>query len=320
MPQTFTSLSDTKDALAGLHLQETMVPSRSVSLAVDGDHFALRLPNSRQFRIDLKHVKTNLNELTGLSTQQLWVYHDDPELLARCVTHNLSKKAEKNLRVITTGDGKLIELFSESYPWINPQEALSICGDVIGERLLGVESSQFDHKSGLDIRFLTHRAAEPPKRKGDISHSGVYFHANGEFETSAFVYRMVCSNGMIAPQYVAKRSSRDVMQQSFRDNIHAALTQADSLLDEFIESDNHRAQNPRAFITQMVGRHQHSDRLHTLLQESAATLPDDATRYDVINMVTARRHSTNNPAYERVGFDALQDFRHELCTHCGHTV
>lgn len=165
------------------------------------------------------HNGTELQELTPLGHQQLGeytgipkVYYDkllatDPSVLAGNVNLWLSRKPEKERRMVRTIEGKVRALLSDSYQRIDNYEVAEVALDILsGVPGLRVVSSAVTD-SRLYIKAVSDSLQLPvpgSKRVGDLVETGVVV-SNSEVGLGAvsimpFAHFLVCTNGMVRNQ------------------------------------------------------------------------------------------------------------------------
>ena len=149
---------------------------------------------------------------------------ESPELLSQNINHWLHNRAPER-RMLRTLDGNLRAFLSAKYRRIDNMEIAETVLPIIS-RMEGakVESCQITEQK-MYIKVVNPRITTEV-RKGDIVQAGIVISNSevgmGSVSISPLIYRLVCSNGMIAAQQVRKNhvgrlNDADVDMSIFRD-------------------------------------------------------------------------------------------------------
>ena len=149
---------------------------------------------------------------------------ESPELLSQNINHWLHNRAPES-RMLRTLDGNLRAFLSAKYRRIDNMEIAETVLPIIS-RMEGakVESCQITEQK-MYIKVVNPRITTEV-RKGDIVQAGIVISNSevgmGSVSISPLIYRLVCSNGMIAAQQVRKNhvgrlNDADVDMSIFRD-------------------------------------------------------------------------------------------------------
>lgn len=261
-------------------------------------------------------AKTSLKTQTGLDPDYLLKMKSDPDLVSRVAQHVLGQGPNDTLRFVRHG-AELVDVQTSGHPWFAPVEVLEQGVKTLGDRAIGVHKMDFV-KSKMSMRIITNKHAEPPKKNGDISHTGVWLQSNGWVETAAYVHRMVCVNGMMmSHNWIDAGKTRDDLAGNFEREIELAYKNSCTLLDNFMELDNHPEANPTAAIMGLGRAAQISDRNIRRILENVPEMGDGATRYDLVNVVTATSHDYDDISYQWAGGHLVGFYQDHHCSHCG---
>ena len=149
---------------------------------------------------------------------------ESPELLSQNINHWLHNRVPER-RMLRTLDGNLRAFLSAKYRRIDNMEIAETVLPIIS-RMEGakVESCQITEQK-MYIKVVNPRITTEV-RKGDIVQAGIVISNSevgmGSVSISPLIYRLVCSNGMIAAQQVRKNhvgrlNDADVDMSIFRD-------------------------------------------------------------------------------------------------------
>lgn len=130
---------------------------------------------------------------------------EEPELLLTNVNSWL--KSEKETRMIRTLDGNARSLLSNRYRPLDNSDLAEAVLPIIEERGCRIESAALTEKR-LYIKAVTERISIEVK-KGDVVQAGIVISNSeiglGGVKVEPMIFRLVCMNGMIAPDYGLKK-------------------------------------------------------------------------------------------------------------------
>lgn len=127
----------------------------------------------------------------------------DPELLAHNVNTWLHKEPEN--RLIRTLDGKVRAFLSSSYRALDNYDLAEAALPVLQENNCQVVSSELTETKMYLKAILPSLSTEivGSRQKGDVVQAGIVISnsevGNGSVKIEPMIYRLVCTNGMIAP-------------------------------------------------------------------------------------------------------------------------
>ena len=205
--------------------------------------------------------------------------------------------------------------------WFSPLEVFDIVAKELGG---GVEDVKLD-KKGLHMRFVGDYCTEPPKKAGDVSHAGLVVKMNGNVKIGPYSYRMVCSNGMMRMyEKLELVDTRDMITMAVRSACQAQYAASRELTDQFIGLDTSPFTGNREQTLIQLG-HQSGlpARFVTKALERLPELPEDATMYDMVNIITQMASELRQPEKVQVRAGRLVNFladKPAFCDHCGKVV
>lgn len=161
--------------------------------------------------------------------------------------------------------------------------------------LKGVLNPEINGHSRLS--FVTERAQNPVNRVGDSTHSGISVvwsrYGNPrlgiDIKVQSFLHRLICTNGLTTPDYFGfpvHKTNGDFYRR-LDETLLKSLAFSETLLSKFVDSDTKKVENPAHFLAHMVEDSGYGKRALPHLITLLSTLPEQATAYDIINLVTA---------------------------------
>lgn len=167
----------------------------------------------------------------------------------------------------------------------------------------------------IGFGLVTERHQTPPSRVDDIVHEGIYCSFNGEVRAQPYNMRLACTNGMLSMKMDTATVIRD---NTFESLVAQLLQRATSFTSEF----THLATKALPQGGAMVGRLSRMKLLNsqqvTRVTESLQGLGDEATEYDLINLITGFQHLRENDLSWLVAGGTSVSFLHsDHCSHCG---
>lgn len=176
--------------------------------------------------------------------------------------------------------------------------------------------ANFYHKNDIVGFGITTDRTLSPKGKDDPIHAGVYVSFNGSVQVSAYNVRQVCSNGMLGTQI------RKGFEVSELDQLPAMLTQALDhavrLTEQFTHLTEHKLVNSGGIVGHLSRLRILNSRQVTQVSEQLGRLGDEATEYDLINIITAQQHNReNNLSWLIAGGRSTSYLSEGHCDKCG---
>lgn len=320
------TLEQAKNQVNVFQIKDTLVEVENLDVNLVGDGLLVKC-DAGSFMVSYKKTLGAFKEHTGVNISSLKEYQDDGDLTKKMIQHSLQKRAKHKIRFVSSGTD-LWEVFDKDYPWVNPADTFDEVSTTLERetKILGVPKVEFDGQLRCAVRFVTEEAKVPPKARGghnranDFSHSGVWLRCNGEIETSGFVYRMVCSNGAMREYRKSVHKTNSGLRESIQKNTLAALADSRKSLDEFLELADQPLDNPALFINHVARVHHYPAKMVTKIIEQLPTLPENPTRYDLVNLVTAMEHTEEDQAFAWLGGSMTAEYHHHLCANCQRPV
>lgn len=180
--------------------RDLIVHTGALSMDASGNHLALRVQGAAKCSInDIAHRQIG-QHLKIPATYYDRMRTEYPELLAQNVNGWLARTPDTK-RMLRTMDGTARALLSDRYRRIDNFEVASAVLPIISRMDgAGVESCELTD-SRMYLKVVNPRVTAEVK-KGDIVQAGVLISNSevgmGSVNVSPLIYRLVCSNGMIA--------------------------------------------------------------------------------------------------------------------------
>lgn len=211
--------------------KDYVAPGRQLEVrAGEKDLIALHLNGHGDFGItDIAHEQ--ISGRLGIPRS----YYDrmraeSPELLTRNVNHWF--QSDNKPRMVRTLDGEVRALLSNRYRPLDNSDLAEATLPVIQEAGCRIESAALTEKR-LYIKAVTERVQIEVK-KGDVIQAGIVISNSevgmGGVKVEPMIFRLVCLNGMIAPDYGLKKyhigrgfgSEEDGAEELYRDETREA--------------------------------------------------------------------------------------------------
>ena len=252
-------------------------------------------------------------------------FGDDPSLLTQMLNHSKRKRADTGVRMVKSRE-KVVAVeegntdgISISDVWERVQDLPDIAGVQLVEHTSGSE---------FELRVISDFLAEPPSKKGDISHAGIHVTVNGVVKAAPYVYTVLCTNGLTATRYGKTIELRrdgtplDQRLEQIQAGIATSWETARKVLDKFIASDTVKVTNPHAYLLQLMEEAGIGPRDQANLLTRLPELPAQPSVYELTSLVTnfaqsfKRRRGRNR--FESFGMDLLVHATSDehRCSHC----
>lgn len=144
---------------------------------------------------------------------------EHPDLLENQV--NALMKREPERRMVRTLDGQARAILSDRFRRLDHDRLVETVLPLVAEQQIDMQASSFSLSAERLYMKLVLPRTEAEVRKGDIVQSGIIISNSevglGTLQITPMLYRLVCTNGMVAPESVAK------VQKTHRGARHAVL-------------------------------------------------------------------------------------------------
>lgn len=167
-------------------------------LTYNGTDNSLAIPGQGDFAVN-ETAHDQLGSLLGIPAKYYDRMREEaPELLATNVNSWLAKTPER--RMVRTLDGKVRAVLSDKYRPLDNRELLETVLPVLGKQEMQVVSSEVTERR-LYLKVLTPKVTYEIV-KGDVVQAGLVISnseiGGGSLSVEPLLYRLVCTNGMIA--------------------------------------------------------------------------------------------------------------------------
>lgn len=191
-------------------------------------------------------------------------------------------------------------LVSEKYAPLDAEELVTTLRETLGEHgLLGEVRARAVATGLVDALRITFPGRSVEPKVGDVTHAGIDI-STSSFGRSALhvrglLYRLVCTNGLRAPQRLGEYSARHVgdsqrLRAFLADAVPTVLTHASGLMDTWKRSISIQVENIAELIASMreltVGEREGVER-EVLVETGTRELPERASAYCLVNAITA---------------------------------
>ena len=315
MPSELLEVEEARSDIEDKSVTSSLIDVGDLSFKVSGKDVEVAY-DGNFFKVGPKKVIAQIREETGVHFRALKEYQDDRELHPMLIKHSLERRKGKEVRIVHSGD-TVLDFLPGAQAWMSPLDVFDNTMTIIGKEVQAVESVRWDRKDRTSIRFVMNRAEQPPKRVDDLSHAGIWVRSNGALEVSAYVLRLVCTNGMLRDLEVVANTTMETMQASLLAKVHEAVGRSEKMLKEFVQLDDTVAPNPAPFLTALVRQNNGTGRQLRELMEGLPSLPVNATNFDLVNYVTSLEHSRDDDAFSWLGAAASHSLSHDrACSQC----
>ena len=276
---------------------------------------------------EFKFTEEGLNNFASYLTVPPKLFERLSEgLRTEVVTHLLSKWSSSPVVLSSLADS-LWNLY--------PQKTVIVPNRKIAEvvtRVFDGEAtvSKSDFFEGMKLNIQTAQYAVEPK-VGDVTNGGIRFYAPvGEIPyVSAYLERLVCSNGMITAQEtdaitIRGRTVDEVIQEMEYMARKILATDVPRYLDNWSTMTDLRTNNPEQLIHRLTREAGVSAKVESSIIERAAGLESN-TYYDIVNLITSLQHEEglSDTQYNRLqllGGSAVRDLGGHRCNNCQHNL
>jgi len=242
------------------------------------------------------------------------------------IKHQIEKFSSSPATISTYGDSfwNLYQTKTNLIPNLRMAEAFTKIFD--GE----AKVSRFDPVEGLLLNIQTQDIAKEVK-VGDITNGGIRLFApiGKSPYVSAYMERLVCSNGMVTTNEFDALSIRGrtvdeiivEMEQKARKILNEDVP---AYLENWQRLQDIKSANPEQLIHRLTREAGVSEKIESAIIERAAGLESNSY-YDVINLITSLQHEegvggTQLFRLQALGGNAIRDMGGHRCNNCQHNL
>ena len=249
-----------------------------------------------------------------------------PEMRKSVIDYMIQKSHEVECTV-TLQSSELLNVFKADQMLLPPDKVLERVSPLFNDEDV---VSYLDFRTGLVMNIRTSNVSTAVK-PGDITEGGIRFdttHGKSP-EVSAYMERLVCTNGMVATSDLDKVPVRgytleEVLHSMQNIADHYLNTAVPNFLENWKKLTDVRSTNPEQLIHRLSKENDLSPKIETRIIEAAASL-DDSSYYDVINLITSFQHAEGvDPKQvnklQVLGGNAVRDMGGHRCVNCQHNL
>lgn len=249
-----------------------------------------------------------------------------PSILGQVVDHFIEVNREKPATMSHFGE-EFHNLFDSKSLLLPPNEVMSRVVKIFNPEDV---VSHLDFINGLVINVRTINV-EKDILPGDITQGGIRFNATygAKPQVSAYMERLVCSNGMVATNELDVVPLRGFTLNEVLANVeHMAEHYLKSLLPNYLENwkkmTTITSTNPEQLIHRLARENDLSTKLESHIIDAASSL-SGSSYYDVVNLITSFQHADGVDANQseklrQLGGNAVRDLGGHRCTSCQHNL
>jgi len=249
-----------------------------------------------------------------------------PAIKTQLVDHFLivNKDRESN---VAHFKGEIHNLFKNNVLLLPPRDVVERINNLFNPDDV---VSRLEFVDGLVVNVRTTEVQEAI-RPGDVTEGGIRFDATygAKPQVSAYLERLVCSNGMVATSDLDVVPLRGFTLGEVLANIeHMAEHYLRSVLPNYLNNwkkmTTITSTNPEQLIHRLARENDLSTKLESHIIDAAASLVDN-TYYDVVNLITSFQHSDDLDSsqygkIQQLGGNAVRDLGGHRCTSCQHNL
>ena len=249
-----------------------------------------------------------------------------PTLRTQIVDHflDVNKERESN---IAHFDSEIHNLFKTNVLLVPPRDLIERIS-----RIFKPEDvvSRLDFMDGLVVNVRTTEVQNASK-PGDITQGGIRFNAfyGNKPQVSAYMERLVCSNGMVATNDLDTIPVRGFTNNEVLANIeHMASHYLNTLLPRYLDNWQRMttitSTNPEQLVHRLAREADLSPKLESRIIDAVSSLEDN-TYYDVVNLITSFQNAEDIETaqfekLQKLGGSAIRDLGGHRCTSCQHNL
>jgi len=202
----------------------------------------------------------------------------------------------------------------------------------VATKIFGGEDNISDLRLDEGIRLsIPTMESQIAVNKGDITNGGLRFHYSvGKTPyVSAYMERMICSNGMIAERetdqlQIRGRTLSEVTAEMERLARKILVEEVPSYLNNWEALSRIESSNPEQLIHRLAREHGIGTKLESAIIERASALEDNSY-YSVINLITSLQHESGLDysaitKLRTLGGAAVRDMGGHRCNNCQHNL
>jgi hypothetical protein len=251
-----------------------------------------------------------LKQLTGLDTA---MYSKLPESIQRAAWESLVERSDDEVYVkhkdgdvqslSTKGDGSRVP--PDYKEWIQD----------LAEYLKPIGVSNIYNGKVLSFAFVAEEALAPAKKLHDLVHRGTHFSLGDTVQGRPYNLRLACLNGALGIRF--GDSARDLTKERYKEVLREILLQSNALAANMVALDDTPLGNSGGHLGTLRQLNITNAQQTALVATQLASLPADATMFDLVNLISANQHSSDDVRWLEVAGRVINHLSHATCSHCG---
>jgi hypothetical protein len=293
------TLVDLHDAFADRPTRSTVVDAESVRFdAADAYTMSFRpKEGGDEIEVPLGDL-TVANFATLLEIPLPFLKRQDPGIQSYLLNTLMQRKG--GTMVLDHDDASVQEIRGLGMEKMDPRGVIDVAIRVLGEDAKVIESWKSIDKYRFDV--VVHDGSSfgigGDLKVGDLTKGGLRFEQETKRrrapQVSAFMYRLVCTNGMEVADLVSPLDKRDhngvlSMLGGLEENARTILDLLDHQIQSFYDLRNQPVDNAEQMLVRLRQERGFSDRMLTEMIERTPALlddPENPTMFDVVNIIT----------------------------------
>jgi len=267
-----------------------------------GDNAINLAIDDKKKKLSKSAIRT-IRSVIGFNLYDLITYADDPDLVERIFTYH--RKKFGNLKFsISYDDEQVLTIKREAF--LPVEEVIKTLIEIVpASRVVDFYRS----RNSYVLKIITEIARNPATRPGDLSHSGLFLSVNGCVHVSPFVYRLVCSNGLITENCLGNA------EVNLSDNLKSVLSDSVHALSDFVELVNIKVDSPAEFVARIANEKRIPFRYIEKILRNLASMEGD-TAYDLVNSISFISSASGQRSYEHIAGLFMSSVVLPRCSQC----
>lgn len=280
------STSLAREIIVGFKESVRRIKPGGVKFDFAGDILMMALDGEKNYFPTAKAGMQNVASLTKLPVDFVKLARrDDADLAKRMISFAESQLPPVGVDVVLRGD----EIKTVTKAQGTRLTTLEVFDAAVSTRNdFSVE--KIHHNGNVSFRLLTHIAANPPKKVGDITRGGVMFNIADKIEAGPYLLRLACTNGAIREvsnmEKVTDASRTEMLDKVMKLAKSGLIAAETRFLPQFVESVGISVDDPVGLLVRLTREHNPGPKPTKLLLEQATGLPRPCSWYDVTNLIT----------------------------------
>ena len=266
------------------------------------------------------------NFLKYLTIPAKFLYKLPSPLQTEVVNHMLGKWEDSPAIISTYGD-EFWNLYNDKTMMISNKRMAEVVTDVFDG---DAKISKASFLEGMVLNIQTSEVSTAVK-PGDITNGGIRLYAplGKNPYVSAYMERLVCSNGMVATNEwdalsIRGRTVDEVIKEMEYLARKVLTTDIPAYLDNWKQMQEIKSSNPEQLIHRLVREAGVNEKIESVIIDRANALESNSY-YDVVNLITSLQHEEGVSEsqlfrLQALGGNAVRDLGGHRCNNCQHSL